>query len=228
MAIDYEKLRGLYGRLLGLAESLPEKNLNFGSIIADDYNVIINELAKVTEENLNSYIIPRSEFYGDNSKYVSGYSATRVRQLISYLRYKYNLDDKIIELGSLINAIENQELKDRCLDLLTAKGKFDRVINQATLVLDDTIGKKSGIDDKEGVKRINDVFKDVPSDSILEIDGEPEEHEGFGHICRGIMIGFRNLTHHKLIDKFSREDALKFCGFIDVLLKYINSANVNK
>ena len=139
-----------------------------------------------------------------------------------------NLDEKIMELGSLINAIENQELKDRCLDLLTARGKFDRVINQATLVLEDTIRQKSGITGKEGVKLVNEAIKDEASSSVLVIEGEPEEQEGMAHICRGIMLSFRNLTHHKLIDKFSREDALKFCSFIDVLLKIVDTATVKK
>lgn len=229
--IDYDKLRGLFGRLIGLSESLPDKNSNFASIIADDYNSIVTELSTVTANNLEGYKIPQAQYYiyeQMSSPYVNGAAATRISQLISYLRYTYNLDEKILEIGSLINAIENQELKNRCLDLLTAKGSFDRVINQATQVLEDAIRQKSGITDKHGADLINTVFKENPSESILVIDGESEEHQGFGHICRGIMLGFRNLTHHKLIDKFSREDALKFCGFIDVLLKYINSAKLNR
>jgi hypothetical protein len=228
--IDYDKLRSLYGRLMGLSESLPDKGSNFDSIIANDYNSILTELANITETNLEAYKIPYNQYYqyeGMHSQYVHGSSATRISQFISYLRYTYNLDERILEIGSLINAIENQELKNRCLDLLTAKSNFDRVINQSTQVLEDTNRQKSGIVDKYGVDLINAVFKESPLESILIIDGEPEEHQGFGHICRGIMLGFRNLTHHKLIDKFSREDAFRFCGFIDVLLKYINSAKVN-
>lgn len=230
--MDYEKLKGTYGRLMGILESLPDKkDDSFDYIIANDYNLIVDELSKITQNDLNDYKIPNSESwvgYGSDRVHVYAASATKIRQLISYLKFTYNLDEKILELGSLINAIENQELKDRCLDLLTARGKFDRVINQATLVLEDTIRQKSGINDKEGVKLVNEAIKDDASNSILAIDGESEEQEGLSHICRGIMLGFRNLTHHKLIDKFSREDALKFCSFIDILLKFIDSAKVNK
>ncbi|HAJ57554.1 MAG TPA: TIGR02391 family protein [Candidatus Omnitrophica bacterium] len=225
--MDYEQLKGIYGRLLGLSESLPDQKSNVQSIIAEDYNLIVDEIAEIIEKDLNSYKIPRNQYFGDGS-YVKSGSATKIRQLISHLRYAYNLDEKILELGSLINAIENQELKDRCLDLLTARSKFDRVINQATLVLEDSIRQKSGITGKEGVKLVNEAIKDNALDSVLVIDGEPEEQEGLAHICRGIMLSFRNLTHHKLVDKFSREDALKFCGFIDILLKIIQSAKKSK
>jgi uncharacterized protein (TIGR02391 family) len=231
--MDYEKLRSTYGRLMGLLESLPDAKSTFGCyplIVKDDYNMIVDDISKITEENLDSYKIPESQIvkYEGHKPLVSPTSITRIKQFISYLQYKYQLNDKILELGSLINAIENQELRDRCLDLLSARGKFDRVLNQATLVLEGIIRKKSGVTGTEGTKLINEVFKVKPSDSILIIEGEPEEHEGFGHICRGLMLGFRNLTHHKLMDKFSREDALKFCGFIDILLKFVDSAKINK
>ncbi|MBU4602756.1 TIGR02391 family protein [bacterium] len=229
--MDYEQLRSLYGRLRGILESLPSGPGNFGKILADDYNTTVDEFSVVIDKKLDSYKIPQDQYFrreGMMQGLVSGYAATKIRQLISYLEYTYNLNEKILELGSLINAIENKELKARCLDLLTASGKFDRVINQATLVLEDTIRQKSGVAGKEGVNLVNEVFKDDPSKSILVIDGELEEHQGFAHICRGIMIGFRNPTHHKLIGKFTREDALKFCGFIDILLKFIDSAKVNR
>src|SRR3989338_4844489 len=118
--MDYEKLKGVYGRLLGLTESLPERNSNFGANIADDYNDIVKELSEITGDNLACYVIPREAYWRDGS-YVNGYYSTKIKQIVSYLRYKHNLDENILEIGSLINAIENQGLKDRCLDLLTAK-----------------------------------------------------------------------------------------------------------
>ena len=230
--MDYEKLKGLYGRLIGVSESLPDlKGDFFDPMIADDFNAVVDKLTEITGTDLKDYKIPANAYFSHaryGNRLVHGSAATKIRQLISYLKYTYNLDEKIMELGSLINAIDNQELKDRCLDLLTARGKFDRVINQATLVLEDTIRQKSGITGKEGVKLVNEAIKDDASSSVLVIDGEPEEQQGLAHICRGIMASFRNLTHHKLVDKFSREDALKFCGFIDILLKIIEASTVKK
>ena len=107
--MDYEKLKGLYGRLIGVSESLPDrKGDNFEGIIADDYNLIVGELSKLIQSDLETYKIPHNQYWNSGSRqYASGGSATKIRQLISYLKYTYNLDEKIMELGSLINAIEN-------------------------------------------------------------------------------------------------------------------------
>jgi len=43
---------------------------------------------------------------------------------------------------------------------------------------------------------------------------------------RGIVLSFRNPTHHFITDKFSREDALKLVAFIDNLLQIIDSSKV--
>ncbi len=40
------------------------------------------------------------------------------------------------------------------------------------------------------------------------------------------MGAFRNPTHHRTTDRFSREDALKVCAFIDNLLRAIDEAEV--
>lgn len=43
-------------------------------------------------------------------------------------------------------------------------------------------------------------------------------------------MDYENLKgiYGRLMDKFTREDALKFCGFIDVLLKLLDSAKKSK
>ncbi len=111
--------------------------------------------------------------------------------------------------------------------VLTAEGKFDRVINQATQVLEARIRTKSGGNsDKTGTQLVNAVIKAKIDQTVLQVSRDEGEQEGVAHICRGIMQAFRNPTHHQLSDAFSREGALKFCGFIDSLLRIIDNAEV--
>src|SRR6266550_1317393 len=50
-----------------------------------------------------------------------------------------------ISLGHVVDMIlQDQQLRDRCKDLLTAKKNFDRVFREATTVLDDRLKKVSG------------------------------------------------------------------------------------
>jgi uncharacterized protein (TIGR02391 family) len=222
--MDTEKLRKIYGRLVGLRNSLPPSPTNFRKEIGEDFDRIVDEISKLVNEDLGNHKIPSSAYWG--REYCDGgIGRSKVEQFVSYLEFGYNLSDKVLEIGSLVNTIKDQELKDRCLDLLSAHGKFDRVINQATLILEDKIRKKSGITERlEGVKLINKVLNSDLSKTILKASNEPDEHNGICDTCRGLMLAFRNPTHHHLSDKFTREEALKFCGFIDTLLGIIDSS----
>lgn len=121
--------------------------------------------------------------------------------------------------------IHDPELKDRCEDLILASSKFDRPINQATLVLEDRIRNKAQpVRRLVGVDLVNYTFKGDLSKTILKVSDNPDEQDGFTNILRGVMLAFRNLTHHHITNKFSREEALRVCGFIDVLLGVIDKA----
>ena len=72
---------------------------------------------------------------------IDGFLRLKVQE---YLRYDFSYLDREIKNNpkDVENYIHDKELRDRCLDLLEAKGKYDRVINQATLVLEDRIRTK--------------------------------------------------------------------------------------
>ncbi len=132
------------------------------------------------------------------------------------------------ETGSLYSSIKDPTLKGRCLDLLSAQGHFDRVINQATQVLEDRIRQKSGQDNSlTGTQLVNTVLKGDLSRTILKFSNNPSEQQGICDICRGIMQAFRNPSHHTILDNITREDALKVCAFIDKLLELVDSADIN-
>lgn len=151
-----------------------------------------------------------------------------VRQKVAeYKRYDFNyLDREVQEFPEdLTDYLHDKELRDRCLDLLKLDSKFDRVVNQATQVFEDRIRIKAEMNQKsQGVDLINKVLNGDLSKTILKISNDPDEHEGFCHIARGTILNFRNPSHHQLTDKVTREQALKICGFIDVLLSMLDKA----
>lgn len=122
--------------------------------------------------------------------------------------------------------LADEELKRRCADLLKARGSFDRVFREATTVLDDRLKKLAQIRARMNpVALVGRVLH--PNNPILIVSTNVEEHEGFFSICKGLMLAFRNPAHHALNDKFARQDALRFCGFVDALLAVLNQAQVN-
>ena len=128
------------------------------------------------------------------------------------------------ELNAIYAALEDKELRERCLDLLAATGNYDRVVNQATLVLEDRIRQKAGLEGSQGIDLISKAMKSNPNESIIRLSDDKQTQEGISLICRGIILAYRNPTHHKVIEKYPRADALKFCAFIDSLLSIIDNA----
>jgi uncharacterized protein (TIGR02391 family) len=122
--------------------------------------------------------------------------------------------------------IQDKELLNRCGDILLAKDHFDRPVNQATLVLEDRIRKKANFDKKlVGENLVNAAFKENVADTVLKVaSGDGEDQRGYLQIMRGIVPAFRNKTHHHVVTNFSREDAMRVCGFIDVLLRVVDGS----
>jgi len=123
--------------------------------------------------------------------------------------------------------MKDAELRERCEDILLARSKFDRPISQATLVLEDRIRKKAEPDKKlTGENLVGFAFNEEVSKTVLRVPGgDPEAQRGFTQILRGVFPAFRNKTHHSVTDTFSREDAMRVCGFIDVLLLVIDKSD---
>lgn len=121
--------------------------------------------------------------------------------------------------------LQDEELRNRCGDILLARSNFDRPINQATLLLEDRIRVKSQPTKKlVGDKLVGYAFNADLSQTVLKISDNPDEQRGFTFILRGIVPVFRNPTHHHITDTFTREEALRVCSFIDVLLRVVDNS----
>jgi len=227
--MDINNLRKLYGRLRGIKNVIAVQD-SVPSELGMDYNGLVDSISKAIEEDLNSFKLtcqPGFRQYSREPYYPSEDVRPKLEQLLGYLEYGYNLSENVIEIGSLYNSLTDEELKGRCSDILTAPSNFDRVINQATLVLEDRIRRKSKITESlTGVALVNKVLNTDLSKTILKISDDKDQHEGICHICRGVMQAFRNPTHHHILDKYTREEALKVCAFIDDLLHLIDDAQV--
>lgn len=124
--------------------------------------------------------------------------------------------------------LADDELKNRCADLLKAKGRFDRVVREATTVLDDRLKRQGGIVRKMNpLDLVGKVLNPNPSKAILKLSDDPDIQEGFYSICKGLFLAFRNPAHHRLSDRFTRQDALRVCAFVDTLLAVLKQAQKN-
>lgn len=225
--IDWTRLKGIYGRLKGLDRTLSTLSGGVRSAMARDHDTLAKELSDVLGEDTSSFICGPSTYYSNGEFCTVELVRSKLAQLIGYLEHVFQVGSSVVEIGSIFNSIQDTELKERCADLLSAPGNFDRVINQATQVLEDRIRRKSGGEvGRSGVELINDVLRGDLAKTVLKVSEDQGEQQGITDICRGIMSAFRNPTHHQITDKFSREDALKLCVFVDSMLKIIDAASV--
>lgn len=136
--------------------------------------------------------------------------------------------EKLPQKSELSLAIEylinDSELHDRCKDLLKARKNFDRVFREATTVVEDRIKKLSGLSKMSPLNLVGKALNPKPKKAILKVSNEAFEQEGFYSICKGLFLSFRDTTHHELSDKFQRKDAMKFCGFVDLILSRLDRA----
>lgn len=130
--------------------------------------------------------------------------------------------------------IKDNELKQRCSDLLSAPGNYDRVIREATTVLEDRIRSKCPHDilsglipqsaDQSGENLVNKIF--APDSPVLSISGDRYKRMAFHRIMVGVISYLRNPYHHGLDPNTEWSWAWSTVGFIDRLLSDIESCVV--
>ncbi|HVA17122.1 MAG TPA: TIGR02391 family protein [Candidatus Dormibacteraeota bacterium] len=123
--------------------------------------------------------------------------------------------------------LSDPELHDRCRDLILARRHYDRVVREATTVLDDRLKTVSGISNMNPSALVGKALAPDPAKAVIIISHEKDEQEGFFYTCKGVMQTFRNKAHHTLSNAFTQADALKFCGFIDTILAVIAQGEIH-
>lgn len=132
-------------------------------------------------------------------------------------------------LGPAIDfLLADPELRGRCRDLILARRHYDRVVREATTVLDDRLKVVSGISHMNPRDLVGKALAPDPSKAVIVISKNKDQQEGFFSTCKGVMQTFRNTAHHTLSNTFTQADALKFCGFIDTILALISKGEVHQ
>lgn len=129
--------------------------------------------------------------------------------------------------GAINFVLEDSELRGRCRDLLLAKKHYDRVVREATTVLDDRLKTSTGISHMNPTALVGKVLSPDPTKAVIVVSADRDEQQGFFNMCSGVMLAFRNKAHHSLSNSFTQTDALKVCAFIDALLAVIGKGAVH-
>jgi len=135
-----------------------------------------------------------------------------------------------------ILVIRDSILRERCFDLLEAPGKYDRVVREATIVLEDRIRLKPphevlsrlipNSNDQSGRNLIDKLFQ--PERPILSISSDRAERIKFRDILTGVISYLRNPYHHHLDDSTEWSWAWSTVGFIDALLNEVDNCIVSE
>jgi uncharacterized protein (TIGR02391 family) len=147
---------------------------------------------------------------------------------ISKTAEKRSASKRDIIKGIIELLIHDQQLRNKCGDILLARANYDRPINQATLVLEDRIRRKvKPPTAMVGETLVNYAFNERLEKTRLRVaSAQAEEQRGITIILRGFVPAFRNTTHHHIVDTFTQEDAIRTCAFIDLLLRVVDSTKV--
>lgn len=132
--------------------------------------------------------------------------------------------------------IHDDELRNRCADLLGAPAAFDRVIREATTILENRIRNKPSHEtlsrlilnsaDQTGENLVNKLLS--PENPILVISSDKGKRVAFHKILIGVFSYLRNPYHHQIDPATEWSWAWSTVGFIDQLLSDVDSCSVEK
>ncbi len=224
-------IEGSYARLCGIRDSIPVHLEYIPLSFLSDYRHILRELRSIGSDEFGGFDLARDSIRDHENDLYRGNRVVlilKINQLIQYLEMVHRASNRTVEIGSVYNLIRDPELKSRCADLLSAIDHFDRVINQATQVLEDRVRKKMpSLENMTGTPLVGKAINPEPGKSLIVFSDNASEQEGYANLFKGLMGAFRNPSHHKFLDTVTREQALQICAFIDNMLAALESAQIS-
>lgn len=133
------------------------------------------------------------------------------------------LTAKVAEAETRSLNVVDDELRDRCVDLLLRPGKADTAVRDAGVVFEHRIRKAAGLGAQYyGVGLVDKALG--PRDGVLDFGGLQPEREGIHQLYRGVMAFFKNPTSHRIIEDYDVTRARQVVGLVDLLLQLLRDA----
>ena len=111
---------------------------------------------------------------------------------------------------------------------LFADGHYEAAVQEAIKSLDVRVRAITGID-RSGVALMLEAFRAAsPKINVSRHSGKSgeDEKQGFEAIFRGVILGMRNPGAHELFAEGDPQQALEYLGFVSLLHRRINSAEI--
>jgi len=131
--------------------------------------------------------------------------------------------------------IKDDELRTRTSDLLSAPGYYDRVLREATTILEHRIRSKVPFEDlaklipnaaeQTGDTLVNKLFN---AREPFVVCGDRHQQAGVFRILGGVLGYLRNPSHHSIDDDTAWSWAWSVVGLVDQLLDVIDSAEYRR
>jgi uncharacterized protein (TIGR02391 family) len=179
---------------------------------------------KIAEKSFNAMIADGHAYITERG--IAALSGTRTPSPSAELERAWNEVARLRrELDTITTAptdlVRDPELVRRCSDLLGASGDYDRVVREASTILEDRVRVATGSKIPGAVSLVRAAF-DVDK-GMLRLSTERSEQAAAGHLFAGTMGLFRNQSGHQLIH-VSYEDAVRYVVMVDLLLSLVARA----
>lgn len=136
------------------------------------------------------------------------------------------LEARLAEAESRSIALRDDELRERCVDLLLRPGKADTAVRDAAVLLEHRVRRIAGLENTDlGVGLIDKALN--PKTGVLKAEGTDAERRAVHELFRGTIAFFKNPASHRLIADYDVTRARQVVGLVDILLQLLQEMKPN-